>query len=147
MVHSGVTRDEVERLHAQLPPGDHVIDAGALVASAATALGAARWDEALALARAALVADPKRARAWAVAGQALAKKELYAEARVACEEGLALDDRDLQLVLLTAQLQARTGAADQARALCSYLVLKSTSAELRAAAERLRRQLDAGGPR
>lgn len=137
--------DEIRRLHealeALLPDeqkGGVGLDARALVAAATTALQLSRFDDALALARAALVADPRSARAWSNAGAALEAKGQIADARRAYETAVSLDDRDLATALACARLQKSTGASSSARALLTYVLLKETGApELRAQAQAL----------
>lgn len=151
--------DEIRRLHAALEAmgsggvadrsgGDHGIgerlfDDRALVAAATTAVQLGRFDDALALARAALVSDPESARAWSLAGRALLGKGEDAEARRALETSISLDDKDLATALLAAESQVKTGAPSAARALLTYVILHEQGApELRAKAQTLLDQLD-----
>lgn len=160
--------DEIRRLHAALaatgasgvaaPSGteqgeqhifdEHPLDDRVLVAAAATAAELGRHDDALALARAALVANPTSARAWSLAGRALLGKGEDLEARRALETAVSLDDKDLATALLAAGTQVRTGALSAARALASYVILHEQGApDLRAAAQALLDELDRLDPR
>lgn len=143
---SDLSPDEIRRLHEALAasrsaPGarpEQALDARALVAAATTAMQLGRHDDALALARAALVADPKSARAWSLAGTALEKKGLLDDARRALETASSLDDKDLATMMTAAEVQVRCGAVSSGRALATYVILHEKGApELRARAQAL----------
>lgn len=143
MVSPALSPDDVQRLHEALgalqsTSGDAAIDARALVAAGATALELGRWDDVLALARAALVIDPQSARAWSLAGGALAQQGKLHEARAAFESAVSFDDRDLAAAISAAELQVKTGNASGGRALANYVLLREQGAPaIRARAQAL----------
>jgi tetratricopeptide (TPR) repeat protein len=123
-------------------------DARSLVAAAATAAQTASWDDALALARAALAVDPLHPRAWGLVGTALEAQGKHGEARTALEKAVSLDDRDLATAVACARVQAKTGAVTAARALLTYVLLRESGAPaLRAEAYTLLHALDEGEAR
>jgi predicted Zn-dependent protease len=129
--------DDVARLHealGRLPEAAAVEDgsAAAFVAAARTALSIARPDDAVVLGRAALALEPDNARAWSVVGDALWALGRPAEARVALEEAVANDDKDLTAAVACARAQAATGASTAARALLTFVLTRTHSPELRA---------------
>lgn len=118
------------------------MDARALVTAAAAAAQLARWDDVLALARAAIAVDAGSARAWSLAGTALEQLGDLAQARSALERAVSLDDKDLATALAAARVQAKTGARSAARALASYVLLHENNAPaLRSEAQALVRAL------
>ena len=128
-------RREIERLHALLQslPEAAAVEPGsarAFVAAARSALQLGRADDAVALGRAALTLEPQNARAWAVVGDALFTLGQMPAARAAYESSLSLDDKDLATAVSCARAQLRDGAPDAARALLSFVLLKSHSAEI-----------------
>ncbi len=121
-----------------------VMDARALVAAAASAAIASHWDDALALAKAAIAIDEGSPRAWSLAGLAHEAKGALPEARAALERAVSLDDQDLVTSLACARVQARLGAKSPARALASYVLLREHHADaLRAEAQALVKSLSA----
>jgi thioredoxin-like negative regulator of GroEL len=130
--------DDIARLHAALAglPESASADgsAPAFVAAARSALLLARLDDAVTLGRAALALDPEDARAWAVVGDALWAKGRAADARVALEEAVARDDKDLVAAVACARAQAATGAPSSARALLTFVLTRTRTPELRATA-------------
>jgi tetratricopeptide (TPR) repeat protein len=137
---------EIEHLHAALVKlhGEKPQDARTLVAAAATAVRTHQWDDAIALARTALISDPRSARAWAIVGASLEGKGQWDAAIEAYESALSLDDKDLATALATAELHARVGSVSAARALTNFVILRETGAPLlRARARKLLMQLEA----
>jgi cytochrome c-type biogenesis protein CcmH/NrfG len=123
------------RLHALLkglPEGGAVDVASprALAQAARSALTIGRADDAVDLGRAALALDPGSARAWSVVGDALWSLERVHDARVAYEEAVALDDKDLATAVACARAQLHDGARDAGVALLSFVLLRSSSDEL-----------------
>lgn len=117
-------------------------DARALVAAAASAAQSLQWDDAEALAQAAIAVDASSPRAWALAGLAHEAKGQLTQARAALERAVSLDDLDLATSLACARVQARLGAVGPARALASYVLLKEHNAPaLRAEAQALVKSL------
>ncbi|MCC7072387.1 MAG: tetratricopeptide repeat protein [Deltaproteobacteria bacterium] len=113
-----------------------------LVAAAASAAQAQQWDDAAALAQAALAIDANAPRAWALVGMAHEAKGELEQARAAYERAVSLDDMDLATSLACARVQARLGALGPARALASYVLLKEHNApSLRAEAAALVKSL------
>ena len=126
---------EIQRLSALVSslPESSSIEPGsarALAHAARAALTLGRADDAIALGRAALALEPKNARAWSVVGDALVGKGAVHDARVAYEEAVALDDKDLAVAVACARAQIDDGEADAGRALLSFVLLKSPSDEL-----------------
>jgi tetratricopeptide (TPR) repeat protein len=119
-------------------------DADALTSAAASALSVGDNDDALALLRAVLVANPKDPRAWALTARAFANAGDLGRARRAAEEAASLDEDDLATCLYCAELQARAGDADAARALVGFVLRGSPPPELRQRAEHLFATLTAG---
>ena len=118
-------------------------DARSLVAAATTAAQTAQWDDALALARAAIAVDAASPRAWALVGAALEAQGKLTDARRALERAVSLDDRDLATAVACARVQAKTGAVTAARALLTYVLLRETGAPaLRAEAYTLLHAID-----
>ncbi|MBI1946411.1 MAG: tetratricopeptide repeat protein [Deltaproteobacteria bacterium] len=118
------------------------MDARALVAAAASAAQALQWDDAVALAKAALAIDAGSPRAWSLLGLAHEAKGDLAEARTALERAVSLDDLDLATSLACARVQAKLGAVGPARALASYVLLKEQNAPaLRSEAQALAKSL------
>lgn len=115
-----------------------VMDARALVATAASAALVGQWDDVLSLVKAALAVDSGSPRAWSLAGLAHEAKGDLPRAREALERAVSLDDKDLATSLACARVQARLGRADAARALASYVLLHEQNAPaLRAEAQAL----------
>ncbi|OGQ14890.1 MAG: hypothetical protein A2138_02810 [Deltaproteobacteria bacterium RBG_16_71_12] len=120
------------------------MDARALVAAAASAAQASQWDDAAALAKAALAVDASSPRAWSLLGLAHEAKGALLEARAALERAVSLDDMDLATSLACARVQAKLGAVGPARALASYVLLKEHNAPaLRSEAQALVKALAA----
>lgn len=131
-----ISPEEVERLHAVMGAQGQA-DAPALVAAASTAARLSRWSDVVHLAQAALVLDPHNARAWGLVGQAAEAAGRFPDARRAFETAVGLDDRDMGLALAAARAQANTGAVSPARALLTYVLLRSSSQTLRSEAQKL----------
>jgi Flp pilus assembly protein TadD len=145
------TPDEIARLHAAVArlPEAAAVDEGSarsFGAAARTALGLGFADDAIVLARAALALAPDDARAWSVLGEALWVEGRAAEARVALEEAVGLDDKDLTVAVACARAQAATGAVTAARALLTFVLTRTHSAELRGSAVTLLETLGGAHP-
>lgn len=121
---------------ARIPEAAAVEDGSArsFVAAARSALALGFADDAVVLGRAALTLDPANARAWAVVGDALWSLGRAGDARVALEEAVGLDDKDLTSAVACARAQAATGAPTAARALLTFVLTRTHSPELRATA-------------
>jgi tetratricopeptide (TPR) repeat protein len=118
-------------------------NARSLVAAATTAAQMAKWDDVLALARAAIAVEADSPRAWALVGAALEAKGSLSEARPALERAVSLDDKDLATAVACARVQAMTGAVTAARALLTYVLLRESGAPaLRAEADTLLHSID-----
>jgi Flp pilus assembly protein TadD len=148
---SASTPDEIARLHAAVArlPESSAVDEGSarsFAAAARTALGLGFGDDAIVLARAALALAPDDARAWSVLGEALWGEGRAAEARVALEEALGLDDKDLTVAVACARAQAATGAVTAARALLTFVLTRTHSADLRGSAVALLETLGGAHP-
>lgn len=126
---------EMQRLNALLSslPESSSIEPGSarsLAQAARSALTIGRPDDAVDLARAALALEPKNARAWSVVGDALYAKGAVHDARVAYEEAVSLDDKDLATAVACARAQIGDGAPTAGKALLSFVLMKSPSEEL-----------------
>ncbi len=133
---------EAARLQAAIKADVSVGDArhaepGAFVAAARSAIDVARPRDAVALAKAALALSPTNALAWTAMGDALWLDGDVAGARAAWEEALSLDDKDLGTAVSCARAQLRMGATTQARALLTFVLMKTRSEALRADATAL----------
>ncbi len=126
---------DIARVHAALPPVTG--DARAFVAAARTALSDNKLDDAMALARAALTLSPTNASGWVVVGDVCAAANDLAGARDAWQEAISLDDKDHATALACARVQLQLGEVSTARALLNYLVARTSTASVRAAAEAL----------
>lgn len=147
MANHALTDDESQRLTTVLRSLDldpHALESAALSAASSTALALGRHDDALALARAAVVGDPRAARAWSLVGAALEATGDVAGARRAYETAVSRDERDLAVALKTAELQARTGSPSAARALVTYVLLRESDDDIRDRARTLLAALEAG---
>ncbi len=112
-------------------------DARAFIAAARTALGDGKLDDAMALARAALTLSPTNASGWVVVGDVCAAANDLAGARDAWQEAISLDDKDHATALACARAQLQLGDVSTARALLNYLVARTATPSVRAAAEAL----------
>ncbi|MDP2342197.1 MAG: tetratricopeptide repeat protein [Deltaproteobacteria bacterium] len=126
---------EIARLHALLEslPESAAVEPGtarAFAAAARSAMQLGRPDDAVALGRAALTLEPNNARAWAVVGDALWSLGQVHDARTAYETAISLDDKDLATAVSCARAQQRDGAPDAARALLSFVLVRSRSEEI-----------------
>jgi len=126
-----LTPADAGALHARLRAEGKTIDALPLVAAAVTAARLERHEDALALARAAVVAEPQNARAWALIGQASEARGALEEARTAYEHACSLDGHDFGAALAAARLQQRTGQHGRARALCGFILARTSSPDVR----------------
>jgi cytochrome c-type biogenesis protein CcmH/NrfG len=126
---------DIARVHAALPPV--VGDPRAFVAAARTALGDGKLEDAMSLARAALTLAPTNASGWVVVGDVCAAGNDPGGARDAWQEALSLDDKDHATALACARVQLQLGDVASARALLNYLVARTTTVSVRAAAEAL----------
>jgi Flp pilus assembly protein TadD len=133
--------EEIRRLNEavarQAPAGLDERSGPAFVAAARSALVVGRADDAVVLGRAALALNPADPRAWAVVGEGLFADGRVADARVAFEEALALDDKDFVTAVACARAQAATGASSSAQALLTFVLTRTTSRDLRAEAAAL----------
>ena len=148
MDHAPFSAAEAARLQAAIKAdaADAVAgdaEPGAFVAAARSALDVGRPADAVALAKAALALSPENAIAWTALGDALWLADDVVGARAAWEEALSLDDKDLGTALSCARAQLRLGEHVQARALLTFVLMKTRSDELRAEATAL---LDTGLP-
>lgn len=137
--------DEVARLHVALATAVSSSsievpdrgDARSFVAAARSALELGRPDDAVALARAALVIAPSHAPAWVVVGDACWARNDVVGARDAWSEALSLDDKDHATAVACARAQLMTGNDNAARALLTFVVTRTGSDTLRDAAKTL----------
>jgi tetratricopeptide (TPR) repeat protein len=100
------------------------IDVKGLRAAASTALDLGRARDALAIAKAVLVASPEDARAWALAAEALALLARIDEAMAAYEEAIALE-ADCGWCLALASLYASVGDRTGALGLVRFIALQA----------------------
>ncbi len=134
---------KLAELSSRLKPSERA-DPDALVAAALEALRLSAHENAAALLDAALLSDPRSAKAWSARGMLEERQANDPGAILAYETALAIDDTDSLSALSLAQLQARAGQADRARSLVNWLILEdAVPLDVRQKAHALKRQLDA----